>query len=76
LPTVFSTAPARSAIALFSSPSAASKTICARCARPCAVRRRRDNPSSSLRSFSLSSINAASLPIERLHPNHGPRIIA
>src|SRR3546814_37758 len=37
--------------------------MCARCAKPWAVRRRRDNPSRSLRSTSLSSINTAGLPI-------------
>src|SRR3546814_6900683 len=53
----------RWAIALLSNPAAASKTMCARCAKPWAVRRRRDNPSRSLRSTSLSSINTAGLPI-------------
>ena len=61
LPTVFASAPTRSTMALFSSPSAAASTIRARRASPWAVFRRRAKPSSSRRSTSDNVIATAAL---------------
>src|SRR6185437_674428 len=63
LPTVLGDAPRRVQMSLFSTPSAASKTIRARWARPCAVFRRAAKLPSSRRSLSVKSITTAVLPI-------------
>ena len=65
LPTVSALASRRTAISLFSKPSAAAKTIRARRASPCDVLRRRDSASNSARSSSLKEIVTATLAINR-----------
>jgi hypothetical protein len=55
---------------MFCNPSAASSTIRARLASPCAVRRRPAKSSSSARSPAVNSIATADLPI--VHPPQDP----
>ena len=63
LPTVLGAASTRRLMSLFSAPSAAKRTMRARCASPCAVFRRDAKLSSSRRSLCVRSIATAVFPI-------------